>query len=220
MPKTFPIRLEVEEIALGTVLRKLNEMPGIAKLDLDLGKGGEGPGRKNLEAAAPAPRGNNAQAIIKMLVTGPKSINEMLDKLGGKKSSFYTATSKLKAQGLATSVDGKWTLTEPARAKIDELTGKSGEAAPALPAPSNKKAKKDSKGRAGKGSGPIFLRTILSEGPKSPSQVREHAVEHGLSSKSITGVLDRAKKAGLIKKNGEGYTLTLKGQQIEMPANG
>ncbi len=27
--KTFPIRLEVEEIALGAVLRKLNEMPGI-----------------------------------------------------------------------------------------------------------------------------------------------------------------------------------------------
>jgi hypothetical protein len=45
MPKTFPIMIEVEEIALGPVLRKLNEMPGIAKLHLDLGRGGRGAGR-------------------------------------------------------------------------------------------------------------------------------------------------------------------------------
>ena len=41
MPKTFPIIIDVEEIALGTVLRKLNDMAGIAKLHLDLGRGGE-----------------------------------------------------------------------------------------------------------------------------------------------------------------------------------
>ena len=52
MPKTFPILLEVEEIALGTVLRKLNEMPGIVKLDLNLGHGGEGAGKKQLVKAA------------------------------------------------------------------------------------------------------------------------------------------------------------------------
>ena len=39
MPKTFPIMIEVEEIALGPVLRRLNDMPGIAKLHLDLGHG-------------------------------------------------------------------------------------------------------------------------------------------------------------------------------------
>ena len=49
MPKTFPIKLEVEEIALGTVLRKLHDMPGIVDLHLDLGHGGQGAGRKQLE---------------------------------------------------------------------------------------------------------------------------------------------------------------------------
>lgn len=36
MPKTFPILIDVEEIAVGRVMRVLNKMPGVAKLHLDL----------------------------------------------------------------------------------------------------------------------------------------------------------------------------------------
>ena len=39
-----------------------------------------------------------------------------------------------------------------------------------------------------------------------------------MSPKSVSGVLDRAKRDGLIKKNGTGYELTAKGQKIEMGA--
>jgi hypothetical protein len=71
VPKTFPINLTVEEIALGTVLRKLHSMPGIVKLDFNLGHGGDGPGREKLEKAAKAkhaakkkkPRGKPAGKI-------------------------------------------------------------------------------------------------------------------------------------------------------------
>lgn len=36
MPKLFPISLEVEEAALGRILRALNVMPGVARLNLNL----------------------------------------------------------------------------------------------------------------------------------------------------------------------------------------
>ena len=94
MPKTFVIRLEVEEIALGSVLRKLNETAGIAKLDLDLGHGGQGPGKEKLEAAAAAIRngGNLEQVIVKFLLDGPKHINDISAFIGGAKSRAYGPT--------------------------------------------------------------------------------------------------------------------------------
>jgi Mn-dependent DtxR family transcriptional regulator len=216
MPKTFPIRLEVEEIALGPVLRKLNDMPGIVHLHLDLGHGGQGPGRKQLEqhAAAKANGGNIVQDAVKFLMGGPKHIGEIARALGGKKSRAYSAMTQLRKQGLAEAGPGKAThqLTAKARAHLSD-------AVPALPAPD---IKHGPGGRAAPGSGNIVLRSILAEGPKSPSEVRAQAASLGVSPKSITGVMDRAKKAGLIKKNGTGYELTAKGRKIETgaPANG
>lgn len=211
MPKTWEIKLDVEELALGAVLRKLNEMPGIAALHLDLGRGGEGAGRKQLDQASVAtPRGNNSQEIVKLLMSGPKHLDEMVSAIGGKKSSFYTATSKLSKEGLVErgANKGQWQLTAKARGQL-------GGAVPALAAPKESKVKEAPSGRAVPGSGNIALKAILLEGPKSPSEVRAAAGAAGISPKSITGVLDRAKKAGLIRKNGSGYELTAKGQKIE-----
>lgn len=209
MPKTFPIRLEVEEIALGTVLRKLNDMPGIAKLDLDLGRGGEGAGRERLESAVAAPRGNAAQVIVKTLMEAPRSSKELFAILGGKKSSMYTSTSKLKKDGVIISADGKWQLTGKAQQEIG--------GALALPAPAPKaaKVKQGPKGRAIPGSGNIVLRELLADGPKAPGELRQQMASKGMSPKSISGVLQRAKDASLIKKNGTGYELTAKGLKIE-----
>jgi Mn-dependent DtxR family transcriptional regulator len=41
----------------------------------------------------------------------------------------------------------------------------------------------------------------------------------GVSPKGISGMLARAKRDGLIKKNGSGYELTAKGQKIEIGAS-
>jgi Mn-dependent DtxR family transcriptional regulator len=38
----------------------------------------------------------------------------------------------------------------------------------------------------------------------------------GISPKGISGMLARAKRDGLIKKNGAGYELTAKGHKIEV----
>jgi DNA-binding HxlR family transcriptional regulator len=205
----------VEEIALGAVLRKLNEMPGIAKLDLDMGRGGEGAGRERLESAAVAPRGNNAQEIIKMLMDGPKHLNEMMGKLGGKKGSFYTSTSKLAKEGLLErgGSKGTWQLTARAKARLGAIK--------ALPAPAAPNISRGPSGRATPGSGPIILRAALDAGPLTPTDLRAKLTEGGMSPKGVSGVLVRARKHGLIKKNGVGYELTAKGLKIEgASANG
>lgn len=212
MPKTIPFHIEVEEIATGSFMRKLHEMPGIVKMTCMLGHGGEGDGRKELEHhAAEKSNGPTAeQATLKLLMSGPKHIREISAALGGGKSRAYGATYLLRKQGLAEAGAGKGMhqLTAKARSQFDG-------ALPALPAPASVVTHGPA-GRAPRGSGNVVLKAILTEGPKSPAELRSSAAAHGISPKSITGVLDRAKKTGLIKKNGSGYELTAKGQKIEM----
>ncbi|RXG91605.1 hypothetical protein EAS62_24305 [Bradyrhizobium zhanjiangense] len=206
--------IEVEEIALGPVLRRLNEMPGIAKLHLDLGHGGQGAGKKQLERQAAAHRGSNGegqQHAIKLLMSGPKHIDEIGRVVGGKKTRAYGIMTQLRKQGLAESGQGRGMhqLTKKAQAQL-------GAAMPALPPPD--KVARGPKGRASPGSGNMLLRKALDAGPVTPADLRAHLAGQGMSAKSVSGVLDRAKKSGLIKKNGVGYALTAKGQKIETGA--
>jgi hypothetical protein len=217
MPKTFPIMIEVEEIALGPVLRRLNDMPGIAKLHLDLGHGGQGAGKKQLEKHAAAKRGSNGdsqQAAVKLLMSGPKHIREISEAVGGAKTRAYGLMTQLRKQGLAEAAPGK-AMHQLTKKAMAQLRG----ARPALPAP---EIKHGPAGRAAPGSGNIVLRAALDGGPLTPSDLRERLAKQGMSPKSASGVLERAKKGGLIKKNGTGYELTAKGQKIELgaPANG
>lgn len=220
MPKTFPIRLDVEEIALGTVLRKLNEMPGIVNLHLDLGHGGQGAGRKQLEqhaAEVHIQNGSREPLALKLLMQGPKHIGEISQLLGGAKTRAYGLMNSLQKKGLTKSIGkGMHELTKKA---LHQLGG-AVQMVPALPAPSPTPAtvKHGPAGRASPGSGNIVLRTILAAGPLTPADVRARASAQGMSAKSVAGVIDRAKKGGLIKKNGSGYELTAKGQKIETGA--
>lgn len=204
MPKTFPIMIEVEEIALGPVLRKLNDMPGIAKLHLDLGHGGLGAGKKQLEQHAAARNGNTKQAVISLLMSGPKHIGEIARAIGGAKSRAYSAMTQLRKLGVAEAGPGKsmHQLSKKARAQLG--------AVPALPAP----VSHGPAGRATPGSGPIVLRAALEAGPLRPVELRDRMASQGMSAKSATGVMMRAKRDGLIKKNGSGYQLTAKGMKI------
>src|ERR1700754_2569196 len=107
MPKTFPINIEVEEIALGAVLRKLNEMPGIVKIDLNLGHGGHGADRKRLEQQATEARvqnGSREPMALKMLMEGPKHIREISAALGGEKTRAYGLMNSLSKKGLTKSI--------------------------------------------------------------------------------------------------------------------
>jgi hypothetical protein len=217
MPKNFPIMIEVEEIALGAVLRKLHDMPGIAKLDLNLGHGGLGAGKKQLEQQAVAANGNNGrtaeQQVVKLLMDGPLHVREISARIGGSKARTYGALTQLRKKGITEAGPGKaiHQLTRKARAQLG--------AVPALPAPAAV-ATRGPGGRASPGSGPIILRAALDAGPVPSTALRKHLVAKGMSPKGISGVLDRGRKHGIIKKNGSGlYELTAKGQKIEIGAN-
>ena len=207
MPKTFPIRLEVEEIALGTVLRKLNDMPGIAKLDLDLGHGGEGAGKRQLAEAAGQLRGGLEQLVLNALnANGQMSLKDLVRVLGRKKQSIYGATHQLKKKGLIQNGGDKGTYRLAVGTKLIE-----GPSAGAT-------VERTPTGRAATGSGPIILRdALIASGPLSPGDLRKHLQARGMSGKSVSGVLERAKRHGLIKKNGAGYELTAKGAKMGAP---
>jgi Mn-dependent DtxR family transcriptional regulator len=220
MPKPFPILINVEEIALGTVLRKLHEMPGVVSVDLQLGHGGEGAGKKQLEqhAAANGNGSNGEQSVLKVLADGRDwPAREVAAALGWKKPRAYGALHQLRKKGLVQAGSDKGThrITRLAAAHLNGVR--------ALPAPSAPSAhpqvKKGPSGeRSSPGSGNIVLKSILSDGPKAPNEIRTLAADHGMSPKSLSGILLRAKNAGLIKKNGSGYELTAKGQKIETGA--
>jgi hypothetical protein len=223
MAKTFPISLEVEEIALGTVLRKLHDMPGIVKLDLNLGHGGRGAGRKQLENHAAQKNGGRRayeQIAVRLLLQGPKHIKEISDAIGGKISRAYNAMTSLRKQGFTESVgQGIHQLSARGRAAVASASASAqgagasaGASPPLLPAP----VSHGPGGRASPGSGNKVLRAALARGALSIPEVRAFAAANGISQKSISGVLARAKEAGLIKKNGTGYELTAKGHKIEL----
>ncbi|TYL87458.1 hypothetical protein [Bradyrhizobium cytisi] len=215
MPKPFPVLVHIEEIALGTVLRKLHETPGVISVDLQFGLGGQGAGKQQLQQAAQSKRGSSEEIVVKLLLQGPKHISEISAAVGGKKTRAYGVMTSLRKQQLAEPGQGRavWQLTHKARAQLGNV-----KALPAPPAaaPAIKRGPAD---RAAPGSGNILLRSALDGGTKPPKELREIMGSKGMSAKSISGVLERAKKRGLIKKNGAGYELTAKGQKIEMGAS-
>jgi hypothetical protein len=190
-------------------------MQGIAKIDLDLGHGG----KKPLPHGNAHSNGNGLLAkTVAMLMSGAKTIDEISAAIGGARSRVYGVLHQLKGKKLIKQVSkGVYQLTDKAMAGLapQAMVTPAASATPALPAP----VKKGPKGRASPGSGNIALRAALDAGPVAPSTLRSHLAGNGMSPKSISGVLDRAKRDGLLKKNGADlYELTAKGHKIELPA--
>ena len=119
---------------------------------------------------------------------------------------------QLKKKGFSESGSEKGTHQLTAKAKA-QLGG-----ALALPAPAGAQVAHGPAGRAKPGSGNIVLRAALDAGPLTPIDLRKRMAAQGMSPKSVSGVLARAKDGGLIRKNGTGYELTAKGQKIELQA--
>ena len=222
MPKPFPLMIEVEEIALGPVLRKLNEMSGITKIHLPLGRGGEGAGKHQLEqhAAKKHSKGDYESMVVRLLMQGPKHIREIGAAVGGKITRAYGVMNSLKKQGISEPAGGGMhKLTDGTLSRLKK-TGNGAAKPLALPAPAA--VAHGPSGRASKGASTIVLRAALDEGPQTTSELRARLVMSGVSGKSTSGAIFRAKRDGIIKKNGSGYELTAKGQKIDLgaPANG
>jgi hypothetical protein len=213
MPKTFPIMIEVEEIALGPVLRRLNEMPGIAKLHLDLGHGGAGKDRPEQgasHAVAKASASSLDEAAVKLLAGGPMHIRAISAGLGGARSRAYGVMTRLRVKGLAQPGDGPG---------MHQLTSKGVKSNGATNGATPPQVTHGPKGRATPGSGNRALLAGIEAGAVTTSALRDYLASAGMSSKSIPGVIVRAKRDGLIKMGGDGYELTAKGQKTNGVAN-
>lgn len=208
MPKTFPVKIEVEEIALGTVLRKLHEMPGVVKFDIDFGHGGQGAGRARLEQAAST---DPQEIVVKAMMAGPISPKQVKMLIGGPDSRAYKLLADLAKAGISRKVShGKHELIQRQSA---------GGVALALPAPSG--VSRGPSGRASPGAASVLIAGVLrSEGAMSATRLSTFLGNNGMSPKSISGVLSRAKAAGLIKKGPNGYELTAKGGKLNGEAHG
>ena len=220
MPKNFPILIEVEEIALGPVLRRLHEMTGIAKIDLQLGEGGHKPPSRQLYGHGAKANGNAfAQHVVGALINGPQSLQDIAAVVGGSTSRAHSVLTNMRVKGIVQRVGrGTYKLTAKATKAMQgdhaPIAAAAPVGVPALPAPAIRKTKS---GRAPQGSGPLAVRAALNAGPVTPATLREQLASTGMSPKGVSGVVDRAKRDGLIRKTGANlYELTAKGMKINV----
>lgn len=102
MPKLFSINIEVEELAVGKVMRQLNAMPGVAKLNLDM----ERKAKPNGTASGKYQRGQfdvtGEQAIIDALSPNFKMTTAQLKEVyakGGRSTASVSSVVHKMLQG-------------------------------------------------------------------------------------------------------------------------
>ena len=218
----FHIGLEVEESAVGSLLRTLNGFPGVAKLHLDLDKvpgkkGGKRPKQNGGESSSATSR----QIILRALTSGPKNLRHLEDQLRAANlstSSLSAHLNEMKRQGVTESGGkGVHRLTKHALSQMNRSH------AIALPPPEKaakkKKPKPADKPRAGKGEATLAVVTaVAARGGKAARQDIIHALESQFATvRAVESSITRAKKAGLLKSPETGvYELTAKAsEQLE-----
>jgi len=198
MATLFPLMLEVEPTALGTVLLKLKDLPGV-KIHLDLDGAGppkriasrtaEGNGhhprtKKNPEA----PSGKTI--IITALLTGQKNLTYLKAKFaehnlssGNVSSTIHTLTKT----GITEHIgSGLYRLSEKA---LKEFQQEAPSEALQLPAPENPKANR--------GDSVPFVLKCIGEG-KTRMDMRKAGESLGINERMIDGALTRLKAKKLI----------------------
>src|SRR6185295_11998196 len=140
----FPILIQVEESAVGRVLRLLNGYPGIAKMDLNLDGVPKKQGHKN---GADAPNGNAknhhvpraVDVIVGELRSGQKNLSHLkaaYEAVGGKGSSLSSALYMMQKNGITESAgSGIHKLTDKALAELNAAE------VPQLPPPNKPQTK-------------------------------------------------------------------------------
>lgn len=217
--KLMTITIEVEPPALGPVLLKLKEMPGIAKINFDV---------SDSKAASPdpvGPRTSPTEIITALLIRGPVTIDEaqaafIRAGLKGNRGQVHTNFYALKAKGIVkTAEKGVYEFTAKAAKSIK---GHEDTAIRLLPKPKTNGTHPPAKEkRKPPGFGQKVLLEMLSSGPAKKTKIAEQLGVNGMSAKSVEGVTFRAKEAGLVKSDGNGlFELTTKGKTEVEQVNG
>jgi hypothetical protein len=202
MAKLKSINVTVENVALGDVLDKLDGMPGVIHIDLNLKseKALVTP-KEPKEAVRQANFGKSKQgvgvqeAVLKYLATNGPTHVAVLSKHIGETSNkrIYSCTYNLKQKG-------EVQLGEPGTYKITALGRKR------LPNAVSKTTK------PARGEGRNILLKALSDGTKKVAELAVALEAGGLSKNSISGRVHAAREDGIVKSDGNGtYELTAKG---------
>lgn len=128
MPKTFPIVIDVEEVAVGRVMRLLNKTPGVAKFHLDLDR--EQKQFTNGEARAHSPDrkpyarfdvpGEDVvlEALQKKSPLIGRELGEIFANQGRSSKSISSCLYKLRTSDMIKSTPEGFILTKKARDRM------------------------------------------------------------------------------------------------------
>jgi hypothetical protein len=236
--KLMTITIKVEPPALGPVLLKLKEMPGVAEFNLEMNDSKAPPADDPQTPKAARP--NLEEVIMALLIKGgPVSIEDArravaLAGYEGHTKQVYQPMYQLKKRGIAKSVGkGVIELTAKARKSISghedsairllpkpraEAKEKTVTKAPAKPKTNGAHPHKEK--RQPPGHGQKLLLQLLVNGPVKRPEIRAALESGGMSAKSVEGVGARAREAGLVKLSDGVFELTAKGKQEVETVNG
>ena len=138
MPKLFPISLEVEEIAVGRVMRALNTMPGVAKIKFDFlerrdesfGTNGHSAPRGPYKPRGPAKKYEmTGSELVMKVMSGkpPMSTAQLRDAFvaqGRSPSSINSVIHTMMKDNEVRITDDGYTLTKLARDRLRHRKGK------------------------------------------------------------------------------------------------
>lgn len=214
---TLPINLEVEDVAVGPVLIALRKMPGIIKMNLDLGDG------PRIEPKGP--RVPITERIIAMLVEAngtAVTIGDILQATGALKTSLGGPLGKMRTEGIIKKV-GRGTYILSPKAAKDLIPS----AMKMLPKPRSEAAaaKKPIKqvatpGRTAAGTSRELIMKRLIKGPMSASDLRAQLESEGMTAKSVGNALYKGKAEKVFALKDKLYSLTAGGTKVALETAG
>lgn len=215
MSKLFPIGIEVEEVAVGSVLRILNKTPGVAKLHLNLMN--ENPSEERdggtvlsneMASVLPRPRppreGSVQTVIAKMLSVAPchnKVLREALKRNKFSETGLPSQLTVMKAKGYIQKMGpGLWRLTNRGKSYYSL-----GEPSPV------KQGRFGPAANNGSGVRGLVLKT-LSEKETLSSELKRILEKNEFSPKNLNGIVGKMRIEGLIHSAGGVYSITDQGR--------
>lgn len=215
MAKLFPIGIEVEEVAVGRVLRVLNNTPGVAKMHLNMLN--EAPATEEIEAVSevrqvlpPVRRAkeNSSQMVVaqvlKLTPAHNTILKEALVRSGFSATSLPSLITKMRERGYVKRVGvGTWRITDKGvrhygltetKEMPKKLLSKVG------PATNN-----------GSGVRKLVLTALSSGSQVLARDLRKLLEENEYSPKNMTGTVGKMREEGLVQSNGGVYSLTEQG---------
>jgi hypothetical protein len=127
MPKLFSISIEVEEVAVGRVMRLLHNLEGVAKLDLDMGDTKPKPnGSGKPHAGVGVPKKvfgiTGRDFLIKLLAKGKpqqaSALRQAFEDDGRSPNSVHSIIFTYKGEGLVENTGDGYVLTKKMKDRL------------------------------------------------------------------------------------------------------